>query len=129
MTLSDFFPSFVKATLLGMTSVLGFYFLAAFFRVDFVVQPLGGPIPVIAFLVLSLLAGVGAWVMSWLLANRAKTPRTTGQIIAWVVLVGSIAGPLASSTNGMTIFWLMATHFAIGVPLLMAMRAELPETR
>jgi hypothetical protein len=129
MTLSDIFPSFVKATLLGMTSVLGFYFLAAFFRVDFTVQPLGGPIPVIAFLLLSLLAGAGAWVISWQLANRAPTPRSTGQIIAWVVLVGSIAGPLSSTSSGLTIFWLMATHFAIAVPLIMAMRAELPETR
>jgi hypothetical protein len=46
-----------------------------------------------------------------------------------VVLAGSIAGPLASTTSGLTIFWLMATHFAIAVPLIMAMRAELPETQ
>jgi membrane protein insertase Oxa1/YidC/SpoIIIJ len=129
MTLSDLFPSFVKATLLGMTSVLGFYFLAAFFRVDFTVQPLGEPVPVIAFLVLSLLAGAGAWLISWQLANRAKTPRTTAQVIALVVLVGSIVGPFAGTTSGLTIFWLMVTHFAIGVPLIIAMRAELPETR
>jgi nucleoside recognition membrane protein YjiH len=129
MTLSDLFPSFVKATLLGMTSVLGFYFLAAFFRVDFTVQTIGAPVPVIAFLIFSLLGGVGAWLVSWQLANRAKTPRTTGQIIAWVVLVGSIVTPLAGTANPLTIFWLMATHFAIGVPLIMAMRAELPETR
>jgi hypothetical protein len=129
MTLSDLFPSFVKATLLGMTSVLGFYFVGVFLQVDYTVQTLGQPIPVIAFLILSLVGGVGAWVVSWLLSNRAKTPRTTGQIIAWVALIGSIVAPLSGTSNGLTIFWLMVTHFAIGVPLIMAMRAELPETR
>jgi len=127
MTLGDLFRPFLKATLLGATSVLGFYFLGAFFRVDYTVSTLGAPIPPIAFVIFSLVGGIGAWLVSYFLL-RTKTPRKTSLTVAWVVLAASIVTPLSGTTDPLLIFWLMATHFAIGVPLIMAMSEYMPET-
>jgi predicted MFS family arabinose efflux permease len=127
LTLGDLFRPFLKATLLGATSVLGFYFLGVFLRIDYTVSTIGEPIPPIAFVIFSIAAGIGAWLMSYLLLKN-KTPRRTALTTSWVVLAASIVTPLSGTTDPMLIFWLMVTHFAIGVPLIMAMSEYLPET-
>jgi hypothetical protein len=127
LTLGDLFRPFLKATLLGATSVLGFYFLGVFLRIDYTVSTLGAPIPPLAFVLFSLAAGVGAWLLSYLLLKN-KTPRKTALTVSWVLLGASIFAPLSATGDGFLIFWLMATHFAIGVPLIMTMSEYLPET-
>jgi hypothetical protein len=84
------------------------------------------PIPAAAFVVFSIVGGLGALVVSAALL-KTKTPRKTGQIIGWIVLIGSIATPLSGTSDLMAIIAIQATHFAIGVPLLMAMAKHLPE--
>jgi hypothetical protein len=83
------------------------------------------PIPAPAFVIFSLVGGLGALAVSAALL-KTKTPKKTGQIIGWIVLVASIATPLSGTSDLAAIFWIQATHFAIGVPLLMAMAKHLP---
>jgi hypothetical protein len=80
------------------------------------------------FVNFSVFGGIGALLVSMLLL-KTKTPRKTGQILGWFVLLASIVTPLSGTSDLAAIFWIQSTHFAIGVPLLMAMNKHLPETR
>jgi uncharacterized membrane protein YsdA (DUF1294 family) len=117
---------FALATLYGIVAVMAIWAIATFLGVDFTVATLGMPIPAPAFVIFSIVGGIGALVVSQALL-KTKTPRKTGQLIGWLVLVGSIATPLSGTTDLMAIIAIQATHFGIGVPLLMAMNKHLPE--
>lgn len=116
---------FALATGLGIIAVMAVWAIASALGTDFTVSTLGMPIPAPAFVIFSVVGGLGAWLVSGLLL-KTKTPKRTGQIIGWLVLIGSIATPLSGTTDLAAIFWIQATHFAIGVPLLMAMQKHLP---
>ena len=120
------FKPFAIATLMGIVAVMAIWAIASALGVDFTVSTLGMPIPAPAFVIFSIVGGIGALLVSSALL-KTKTPRKTGQIIGWIVLVASIATPLSGTSDLAAIFWIQATHFAIGVPLLMAMAAHLPE--
>lgn len=117
---------FAIATLLGITSVLAVWGVSLALNVNLLVQPLNIVISPTAFVIFSLGGALGAFLVSAILL-RTKTPRKTGQILGWVVLVGSIATPLSGTDDVMAIITIQATHFAIGVPLLVAMHKHLPE--
>lgn len=117
---------FSIATGLGIVAVLATWAIATALGTDFTVSTLGMPIPAPAFVIFSIVGGVGALLVSSLLL-KTKTPKRNGQIIGWLVLIASIATPLSGTTDLAAIFWIQATHFAIGVPLLMAMAKHLPE--
>lgn len=119
---------FSIATGLGIVSVLAVWAIAASLGTDFTVEPLGMPIPVEAFVIFSVVAGIGALLVSGLLL-KTKSPKRNGQIVGWLVLITSIATPLNGTSDLSAIFWIQATHFAIGVPLLIAMAKHLPEKR
>lgn len=119
---------FALATLLGIISVLAVWGVSLAFTVDLLVQPLNIVISPAAFVVFSLVGALGAFLVSAVLL-RTKTPRKTGQILGWLVLVASIATPLSGTQDLMAIITIQATHFAIGVPLLVAMYQHLPEKR
>jgi hypothetical protein len=116
---------FSIATAYGILSVLAVWAIATALGTDFTVSTLGMPIPAPAFVIFSIVGGLGALVVSSLLL-KTKTPKRTGQIVGWIVLSASIATPLSGTTDLAAIFWIQATHFAIGVPLLMAMSKHLP---
>jgi Family of unknown function (DUF6069) len=116
---------FSIATAYGILSVLAVWAIATALGTDFTVSTLGMPIPAPAFVIFSMVGGLGALVVSSLLL-KTKTPKRTGQIVGWIVLIASIATPLSGTTDLAAIFWIQATHFAIGVPLLMAMSKHLP---
>jgi hypothetical protein len=117
---------FSIATGLGIVAVLATWGIATALGTDFTVSTLGMPIPAPAFVIFSIVGGVGSLLVSSLLL-KTKTPKRNGQIIGWLVLIASIATPLSGTTDLAAIFWIQATHFAIGVPLLMAMAKHLPE--
>lgn len=117
---------FAIATLLGIASVLAVWGVSRALNVNLLVQPLNIVISPTAFVVFSLVGALGAFLVSAILL-RTKTPRKIGQILGWVVLVGSIATPLSGTDDVMAIITIQATHFAIGVPLLVAMHKHLPE--
>jgi hypothetical protein len=117
---------FALATLMGIAAVLAIWGVAVLLNVNLLVQPLNIQISPVAFVVFSVVGALGAFVVSVILL-RTKTPRKTGQIIGWVVLIGSIATPLSGTQDLAAIIVIQATHFAIGVPLLMAMNKHLPE--
>lgn len=117
---------FTLATVYGIVAVMAIWAIATAMGVDFTVSTLGMPIPAAAFVVFSIFGGLGALLVSAALL-KTKTPRKTGQIIGWIVLLGSIATPLSGTSDLMAIIAIQATHFAIGVPLLMAMKKFLPE--
>jgi hypothetical protein len=123
--MKQLFKPFALATLLGIVAVMAVWAIASAFGVDFTVSTLGMPIPAPAFVIFSIIGGLGALLVSSALL-KSKTPRKTGQIVGWVVLVASIATPLSGTSDLAAIFWIQATHFAIGVPLLMAMAKHLP---
>jgi hypothetical protein len=116
---------FSIATAYGILSVLAVWAIATALGTDFTVSTLGMPIPAPAFVIFSMVGGLGALVVSSLLL-KTNTPKRTGQIVGWIVLIASIATPLSGTTDLAAIFWIQATHFAIGVPLLMAMSKHLP---
>lgn len=120
------FKPFALATVYGIVAVMAIWALATYLGVDFTVSTLGMPIPAAGFVIFSILGGLGALVVSSSLL-KTKTPRKTGQIIGWLVLIGSIVTPLTGTSDLMAIIAIQATHFGIGVPLLMAMNKHLPE--
>lgn len=128
MTAKNLIKPFAIATTLGVIAVLATWLVATALQVDFTVSNVGMPIPVPVFVTFSVVGGIGAFLVSVLLL-KTKTPRKTGQIIGWFVLIASIATPLSGTSDLAAIFWIQATHFAIGVPLLMAMNKHLPETK
>ena len=128
MSIKELFRPFSTATGLGVLSVLAVWALASALGVDFTVSTLGMPIPVAAFIAFSIFGGLGALVVSSLL-TKTSNPKRNGQIIGWIVLLGSIVTPLSGTSDLAAIFWIQATHFAIGIPLLMAMAKHLPETK
>ena len=128
MTGKDLFRPMAIATGMGTVAVLIVWAIASALAVDFTVSTLGMPIPVAGFVVFSIVGGLGAWAVSSFLL-KSKKPRQNGQIIGWLVLLGSIATPLSGTTDLAAIFWIQATHFAIGVPLLIAMAKHLPASR
>jgi len=119
------FKPFALATLMGIVAVMAVWAIASTLGVDFTVSTLGMPIPAPAFVIFSIVGGLGALIVSAALL-KTKTPRKTGQIVGWLVLVASIATPLSGTSDLAAIVWIQATHFAIGVPLLMAMANHLP---
>jgi hypothetical protein len=120
------FRPFALATLMGIVAVMAVWGVPVILGVDFTVSTLGMPIPAAAFVIFSIFGGLGALVVSGALL-KTKTPRKTGQMIGWLVLIASIATPLSGTSDLMAIIAIQATHFAIGVPLLMAMKKHLPE--
>jgi hypothetical protein len=120
------FRPFALATLMGIVAVMAVWGVAVILGVDFTVSTLGMPIPAAACVIFSIFGGLGALVVSGALL-KTKTPRKTGQMIGWLVLIASIATPLSGTSDLMAIIAIQATHFAIGVPLLMAMKKHLPE--
>jgi hypothetical protein len=122
------FKPFALATLYGIVAVMAVWATAVAAGVDFTVSTLGMPIPAPAFVIFSVVGGLGALVVSSMLL-KTKTPRKTGQIVGWLVLIGSIATPLSGTSDLMAIIAIQATHFAIGVPLIMAMNKHLPLSR
>lgn len=128
MTGKDLFRPMAIATGMGTAAVLIVWAIASALSVDFTVSTLGMPIPVAGFVMFSIVGGLGAWAVSSLLL-KTKSPRLSGQVIGWLVLLGSIATPLSGTTDLAAIFWIQATHFAIGVPLLIAMAKHLPAGR
>jgi hypothetical protein len=117
---------FSLATLYGIIAVMAIWAIASAAGVDFTVSTLGMPIPAPAFVIFSIFGGLGALVVSGMLL-KTKTPRKTGQLVGWLVLIASIATPLSGTSDLMAIIAIQATHFAIGVPLIMAMNKHLPE--
>jgi hypothetical protein len=125
--MKDLLKPFSIATAMGIVAVLAVWGVAILFGTDFTVSNLGVPIPVSGFVVFSLIGALGALIASVLIL-KTKSPRRNGQVIGWLVLIGSIVTPLSGTSDLAAIFWIQATHFAIGVPLLMAMNKHLPET-
>ncbi len=122
------FKPFALATLYGIIAVMVVWAISVAIGVDFTVATLGMPIPAPAFVIFSIVGGLGALVVSSMLL-KTKTPRKTGQIIGWLVLIASIATPLSGTSDLMAIVAIQATHFAIGVPLLIAMNKHLPASK
>ena len=116
---------FSIATGYGIVAVLATWAIATGLGTDFTVATLGMPIPAPAFVIFSIVGGVGALLVSSFLL-KTKTPKRNGQVIGWIVLIASIATPLSGTADLAAIFWIQATHFAIGIPVLMAMAKHLP---
>ena len=93
---------FALATVYGIMAVLAIWAVATVGGVNLTAMPLGMPIPAVAFVIASIVGGLGAFLVSSLLL-RAKTPKKTGQIIGWIVLLVSMTNPFVGTSDLMAI--------------------------
>lgn len=77
-------------------------------------QPVG-PVPVV---VASLLAGLAGWALLAVLERRATRPGRSWTIIALVVLVLSLFGPLTSAVGAAATVVLLLMHLVVGAVLI-----------
>ena len=77
-----------------------------------------GPVPVA---IVSIIAGGAAWTLLALLEKAGTTGRRVWQIIGWLVLAVSLAGPLTMAASADVLITLLAMHLVVGVTLLLGL--------
>lgn len=77
-----------------------------------------GPVAVV---LTALLAGLAAWGLLALLERRGRRPVRTFRIIAVVVLLLSLAGPLGSGDGLSSTLVLLAMHLTVGAALIIGL--------
>ncbi|MEV4348174.1 DUF6069 family protein [Actinoplanes sp. NPDC049596] len=74
-----------------------------------------------AVVVTALLAGLAAWGLLALLERKAAHPVRTFRIIALVVLLISLAGPLGSGVGLSSKLVLLGMHLTVGIALIVGL--------
>lgn len=70
----------------------------------------------------ALLAGLGGWALLAALERIGRRPRRTWTVIAVVVLVLSLAGPVGDGAHPATTIALAVMHLAVGATLIPTLR-------
>jgi len=79
-----------------------------------------------AVVVTALVAGLAAWGLLALLERTVARPARTFRIIALVVLVLSLAGPLGSGADTSTRLALLGMHLTVGAALIIGLPCRRP---
>ncbi len=87
-------------------------------RVNGATQPVGPG----AVMTMSLLAGLAGWALLAAMERLGRRPGRSWTVIAVVVLVLSLAGPVGDSVHTATTVALAAMHLAVGAVLIPALR-------
>ncbi|MET8232756.1 DUF6069 family protein [Micromonospora sp. NPDC005298] len=77
-----------------------------------------GPVAVV---VTALIAGLAAWALLALLERTVRRPARTFRVIALIVLVLSLAGPLASAVDTTSRLALLGMHLTVGAALIIGL--------
>lgn len=77
-----------------------------------------GPVAVV---VAALIAGLAAWGLLALLERTVRRPARTFQIIALIVLVLSLAGPLGNGVGTSSRLVLLGMHLTVGAALILGL--------
>lgn len=93
--------------------------------IDLRVQPGGGAAQTVeaaTVLAVSLTAAVAGWALLALLERSTRRARTTWTVLAAVVLLLSLAGPLTGAVTAAAGFVLAALHLLVGAVLIPGLR-------
>jgi hypothetical protein len=77
-----------------------------------------GPVAVV---VTALLAGLAAWALLAVLERTTRRPVLTYRIIATLMLLISLAGPLSSGIGGAVKLALIGLHLTVGLALIIGL--------
>ncbi|MEU4560742.1 DUF6069 family protein [Actinoplanes sp. NPDC023936] len=80
-----------------------------------------GAIGPVAVVVTALLAGVAAWALLVILERRSRRPARTFRVIASIVLLLSLAGPLGAGGDLTTTLALIGMHLTVGLALILGL--------
>lgn len=83
-----------------------------------------GVIGPVAVLATALLAGLAAWALLAILERRTRRPARTFRIIAAIVLLLSLAGPLGAGGDLTTTLALIGLHLTVGLALIIGLPAR-----
>lgn len=109
----------------GSAALAGWLVTVPLLGVDLRVQPGGGPVQTVGaatVLVTSLTAALAAWALLALLERSTRRARTTWTVVATLVLLLSVAGPLTSAVTAAAGFALAALHLLVGAVLIPGLR-------
>ena len=112
--------SFSIATLAALITVYALYFVGVLLGADFFAPALDQQIPVFAFAGLTVFSGVGAYLVARLLKKTANPSRNVW--IAVIVVFAFFLVPIPSVTDPIAAALLLAIHFAVAIPLTLAMQ-------
>jgi hypothetical protein len=111
--------SFSIATLSALTTVYALYFVGVLVGAEFLAPAVGQQIDAIAFAVLTILAGLGSLFVAKLARKTANPSRNVW--IAVIVVFAFFLVPIPSVTDQIAAALLLAMHFAVAIPLTLAM--------
>ncbi|AEV84079.1 hypothetical protein ACWT_3056 [Actinoplanes sp. SE50] len=74
-----------------------------------------------AVVITALLAGLAAWALLTVLERRTRHATRTYRIIAFVVLLLSLAGPLGSAVGATGTLTLIGMHTTVGLALILGL--------
>lgn len=112
--------SFSIATLSALISVYALYFLGIVLGAEFEAPAVEQDIHVSSFAVLTVLSAVGAFLVAKGL-KRTKNPARNVWIVV-IIVFAFLVIPIPSITDPIAAALLLAIHFAVAVPLTLAMQ-------
>ena len=112
--------SFSIATLTALITVYALYFVGVLLGADFFATAVNQQIDAIAFAALTISAGLGSFVVAKLLKKTANPSRNVW--IAVIVVFAFFLVPIPSVTDPIAAALLLAIHFAVAIPLTLAMQ-------
>jgi hypothetical protein len=112
--------SFSIATLAALIAVYATYFVGVLLEVDFYAPALEQQIPIGAFALLTIFSSLGAFVVAKGLRKTSNPVRNL-----WLVVIAVFAFfliPIPSISDPIAAALLLTIHFAVAIPLALAMR-------
>jgi hypothetical protein len=74
-----------------------------------------------AVAIVPIIVGGAAWVLLAVLEKAGSTGRRIWQIVGWIFLAASLAGPITMSTSFGALIALIVMHLVVGVALLLGL--------
>ena len=112
--------SFSIATAAALVSVYALWALGLALEADYYAPALDQQIPAIAFGLLTIFSGIGAFLVARWLRNTANPVRNVW--IAVLVVFAVFLAPVPGIADPIAAAILLAIHFAVAIPLALAMR-------
>ena len=112
--------SFSIAGLSALVTVFALYFVGVLVGADFQIPATGEPIPPVAFAALTILSGFGSFFVAKWLKKTASPSRNVW--IAVIVVFAFFLIPLPAVADPVAAALLLAMHFAVAIPMTLAMQ-------
>lgn len=112
--------SFSIATLSALISVYALYFVGVLLGAEFYAPALEQDIPIFAYAALTVFSAIGAYLVGKGL-KKTKNPARNVWIVVIIVFAFFVI-PIPSVTDPIAAALLLAIHFAVAIPLTLAMQ-------